>query len=1384
MKLVLTIFFALLFTATVFSQPSKITVEYITTQNGLSNNDVNCILKDQTGFMWFGTNDGLTRYDGYQLKNFRPANEFLHILDLHETPDRLLWCASNIGLYCFDLETENFIAIFKAIGDSANTIPANRISGIATGSNSSLWLTTYNGLCHLENISRSDLEHSGTKITIYNTGNSALRSNVLTAIENDENGTLWLGTADKLLQNFDPIANRSLSLPSFIVNAEQRTITRINNLFNVDNTIWAGTMGGGIIRLNKTTNMFDVIARNETGKNSLSHDDVYGIQMDRWKKVWVGTWDGIDRIHAFSGSPGISKIDNFDKNHPYFNDNLENRISSVFYDDSGVIWLGTFGGGVVKVNLLTSFYQRIEFDSRIEVKAFLEDMDGYLWISTYHGGIKRTNQKTGTTENFSFTNYTKEGSSSLQSNIILCTARDVKGNLWLGSHESALYFYDYKLQQFKAIKIRPENDKNWEGSINALCFDTDSFLWIGTNNGLILYDLVLNKFHRITPDNSEQQSLNNLIIQSILKDSKGDIWIGTGWGVNKLIYREGNTFHFKRFNDIDMPSEKLPASEVRAIYEDKQQRLWFGYLEGGIGLLDEADETIKFYNTRNGLCNDFVACITEDNNGNLWLGTNSGISQFNPDTETFKNYFIANNNRAAFKDSHGNIYFGNNNGFLYFNPDSIHSNQYETPVVISNIKVRNMPVAINEKINGQVVLTKAIQYTKQIKLNYLNNDFSLDLVALSYLSQDLNKYSYILEGLHEHWNEVDARSRTITYNNLKPGHYTFRVRASNNDGVWSSKEHALEIIVLPPWWNTGWFISALLIATMTIIMVAFRLRIKYILTKQQELRTKAELENKLKIAHIEKQKEKELSEVKTKFFTNISHEFRTPLTLIISPLKELIESEQVPKEIKKQLKPIQKNSTKLLTLINQLLDLRKIDTNKMVMNVAKTNINSFTKAIFKSFKPLALRNNIDYTFIPLEKSAMLWFDEDKMETVISNLLSNAFKFTPPKGTISVKINSTEKDDKKHIAIVVSDSGIGIPKKQQKYIFDRFYQIKENTETGKSGTGIGLSLVHELVKLHNGEVLVESAPSKGTAFTIMLPTGKAHFNSSQVVFKKSGDNAVSINQEVDIDNSMITSGQIEKDLAATPKKGVLVIVEDNLEILAYTKNIFLEDYRVFTATNGKEGLRLVKQHLPDLVISDIMMPVMDGIELCKTIKTSEDSCHIPVVLLSAKVTDMDITKGLETGADDYVLKPFTSLVLKAKVDSIIKRRTELKEYYSRKISLEPTNIEIEPREEKFLKDAIEFIETNLTSPEFNVNMLAEYLNMSQATLYRKIKTLTNHSISDFIRSIRLKRAAQFISSKEYSILEVTDMVGFSDQAYFRKCFSKQFGVNPSEYQKDY
>ena len=1382
MKLVLTVFYVLLMAANLFSQTSGISVEYITAQDGLANNKVNCILKDQTGFMWFGTNDGLTRYDGYSLKNFRPLNEFLVIFDLHETPDGLLWCASSIGLYCFDLETEHFIATFKTTSDTANALPDNNINGIAAGAGSSLWLATNNGLCHLENISRSHLEKSSTRITIFNTENSAILSNSLTAIEHDEEGAFWLGTSDKLLQNFDPIANRSLSLPSSIVNAEKRTITRINTLFTINNTIWAGTMGGGIIRLNKTTRKLDVLTRKETGKISLSHDDVYGIQMDGWENVWIGTWDGIDRIHAFSDPPGISVIDNFNKNHLYFNENLENRISSVFYDDSGVMWLGTFGGGVVKINIHSSFYKRIEFDSRIEVKAFAEDPDGYLWISTYHGGIKKTREKAGTTDNYSFTNFTKEGKNDLHSNIILCSAKDVNGNFWFGSYESTLYFYNYKLQQFKEISVTPENDKNWKGKINTLCFDTDNFLWIGTSNGLILYDLNLKEFHRISPSDLVHHGLNDIVIQCILKDSKGNIWVGTGRGVNKLIYRNEKNFHFQKFNDLQIPAEKLPMSEVRAIYEDKKQRLWFGYLEGGVGLLDQADEVIEFYNTRDGLCNNFVACITEDNNGNLWLGTNSGISQFNPDTEKFKNYFIANNNRAAYKDGHGNIYFGNNHGFLYFNPDSIHLNQFVTPAVISNIKVRNMPVPLNEKINGQIILTKAIQYTQQIKLNYLNNDFSLDLVALSYLSQDLNKYAYILEGLHEYWNEVDARSRTITYNNLKPGNYTFRVKASNNDGIWSTKEHTLEIIVSPPWWNATWFISALLIAILAIIFVAFNLRIKYILTKQQELRTKAELENKLKISRIEQQKEKELSEVKMKFFTNISHEFRTPLTLILSPLTELIDSEQIPYEIKKRLKPIRKNSTKLLNLINQLLDLRKIDTHKMELKVGSNNINSFVKTIFKSFKPLALQNNINYTFVPIEKSALLWFDADKMETVISNLLSNAFKFTPPDGTITVKIDSTKNEAEKHMAIAVSDSGKGILKKEQKNIFNRFYQVEENGETRKSGTGIGLSLVHEIVKLHKGEVQVESVIGKGTTFTVLLPMGKAHFSSDQVLFIKAEENVVYVKPEVEIDDPEIASEEIAAGLSGALKKGTIVLVEDNLEVLAYTKIIFQDEYQVFTATNGKEGLRLVKQHLPDLVISDIMMPIMDGIELCTAIKTTEISCHIPVILLTAKVADFEITKGLETGADDYVLKPFTNAVLKAKVGSIIKSRKQLKEFYSKKISLEPTDIEVEPGDEKFLKHAIALIERNLTNPEFSVNMLAENLNMSQATLYRKIKSFTNHSISEFIRSIRLKRAAQLIHSKEYSISEISDMVGFSDQNYFRKCFLKQFGVNPSEYQK--
>ena len=1363
-----------------FAQEAEMTVEYITTQDGLANNEISVIIKDASGFMWFGTNDGLSRYDGYKITNFKPDNEFLFVLDILQTDDGLLWCTSTNGLYCFDPVLEKFVIALKYESNNSKGLPIRRVTGISKGLDNTLWVTTSNGLCHLSNISKDKLDSETIHIKTYNKTNSSIPSNLLTTIVKDENDILWIGSSDQFLMTYNLKSEVFTKIPIHVRSKEKGNITNINSIYNKGNSLWIATMGGGIVRLEKSTLTHQTIERDLESDFSISHNDVYSIELDNWGNLWAGTWNGIDRIHAVNHTLKYTSIDNYNWDHPFFNEKLENRIRTLYWDKAGVMWVGTFGGGIVKITTSNSNYNRYKFDSRFEVNSFIEDNEGYLWVSMYHGGIKKSDQKIGTTVNYTFKDFKKENiSTGLKSNIVLCSVKDAEGNLWFGTDQSSIYRTNKERVSFSEIKIQPKNAPNWKGIIKDICIDSKGNFWIGTDNGLVFCNKQQDDFLLIQSSSNKKHTLNDNYIKKIFEDSKRHIWIGTNDGLNKLIYQQNNTFRFNSFNDIFIPSETLYNKEVWSIFEDVDQQLWIGY-RGGFGMYDVETGEIKIYNTRDGLPNNFVSCITEDNSGNLWLGTNSGISKFNKKEIVFENYYIANNNRTAYKDSYGNLYFGNNNGFLSFHPDNIKKNEIAPVVVITDLKINNSSININEDVNEQIILKQSLQHTKHITLNHLNHNFALEFVGLSFSFQGFNNYAYKLEGYRDEWTQVHSRNRLVTFKNLKPGDYTFHVKGSNNDGVWNNKPTSLSITIMPAWWNTWWARSIFFILVLTTLGTVYQIRIKSIYKEQNQAAEKLSLEHHLDIAKLEKIKEKELSELKSKFFTNLSHEIRTPLTLIISPLRDLLNSQDLSGKLKKQLKPIDTNANKLLKLINQILDFRKIETHKMTLQISESNINSFAKQIFNTFKSIATSNDIKYKFDDEKTPFKMWFDHKNIEIVINNLLSNAFKFTPKGGDISLKIRKVKVEGAAYCSITVLDSGRGITQEHQEHLFERFYQGSNAKTTQYAGTGIGLSMAKEIIELHQGKITVTSSVGKGSKFEALIPINKNQYPQNSIISLKIKEELTpitNITEEIEIEDK---SDKLR--LAKTIKKETLLIVEDTPDILNYIKNIFQDEYNILEAVNGQEGLEMTRKQLPDLIISDIMMPVMDGIALCKTLKSSVKTSYIPMILLTAKASDISKIEGLEIGADDYIIKPFDSTILKAKVNSFIINRKKLKEFFSKKITLEPSNLELETHEEKFLKTAIDFIENNLMNPKFNVLLLAENLNMSQATLYRKVKTFTNLSISQFIRSIRLKRAAQLLQLNEYSISEVTDMVGFSDTGYFRKCFMGQFGVNPFKYSK--
>lgn len=1345
----------------------SISAEYITMQEGLSDNNVNAILKDKDGFIWFGTSDGLNRYDGFTIKSYYPAKGSPHVINLYQCPEGYILIGTPTGLHIFNPFTETFEAHLRLYPNSQDSDTTTSVDGISGSISEGLLLATSSGIAILSFPDFINNKNNFNVIWKNKNNTEELTHSVFTCITKVPDGSYWLGTNTNIIVSYNP-KDKHFHSHTLKYSTYGQTQFNITNIKFIEDNLVISSIGQGIHIMNPSTGKTLCIAHNSQNNSIISHKDVYGVVKDTNGDYWVATWDGLDQLNELNNQTNVKHY-NWDQ--PVFKDKLENRMISILADPSGVLWIGTHGGGAVKINLEKQFFRRIPFNSLYEVKDFTTDNNNNLYISLYHGGIKKTKLPLTSTKTPLFEYFSTKGKLNrhIPTDIVLSSATDENGNIWFGTIESSLLFYNTTKDAIHEIKVKPENQKQWHGRIEALLIDSQGRFWLGTSNGLILYDRTSNKFHLSWTNPKIKHTLSGNYIRTILEDKQGHIWLGTNKGLNKLIFHHDKTFRFNQFNDLHTSSNILDNKDIWALHQMPDGSIWIGY-RSALGYYDSTHSTIHFLNKRDGLCHNFVTCMTHQDDRYLWIGTNSGISRLNTQTLKFTNYYLANNLRAVFKTNDGNLIFGNNKGLLHFHPDSIKKRSFLAPTYITGIQIQNSEVNINEMINNRVLLKQAAPYTSSIDLHHPINSLAINYNGLSYLHQRANKYEYRLINFQDEWIRVDGSQRTATYNNLKPGKYQFEVRTANNDGIWNIETANLEINIYPAWYNSWWGRISIGLVMLIILFSFYRYRLTQLYrARDLELQGK-ELEHKLTIARIERDKEHELTEIKSRFFTNISHELRTPLTLIMAPVKELIKDTSLSRSVLSRLDTINQQTQHLYELISQILDLRKAETGQMKLNASANNIRDFITKVIAQFNPFARHKHIKLTFNTATEIETVWFDVEKMQTVLSNLLSNAIKFSP--GQENITISLTQEAEK--CVISVRDNGPGINKDEQERIFSRFYQSKNQISNEYTGSGIGLSLAQELVQLHHGAITVKSSAQQGSEFIISLPLGDQHLKDDE-------KGETHLREQSFLSTERVTPpANANKSLVPDAKLPKLLIVEDHEQLRQYLNSLLNDRFSILNAANGKEALDLLNKEIPNLIISDIMMPVMDGYELCKTLKTQQDLCHIPVILLTAKSSDKDILDGLETGADDYITKPFTPEILIAKTDNLVKSRELLKKYYSQNVTLASTNVEIEPHQEQFIRQAMEIIKQNLSNAQFNATVLAESLNMSQPTLYRRIKTFTGDNIATFIRTVRIKHAALLLKSGNYSVGETAVKAGFNDVAYFRKCFTRQFGVTPSKY----
>ena len=1347
------------------SLAQTIQFKHISFREGLAQSPISTIYKDTRGFIWIGNWKGLTRYDGYEFKNFNHDDNDSSSLSnnrvnsICQDKQGRLWVGTSHGLNKYDKHTENF----KAIGINKQVKGGtNYISSVLRDRQGLIWVATFGG------VKVVNPDNLNVKSFL---GQKDLDSGVVFTLFQDKERRIWAGTRNGV-QRFNPETSKILPLPESI----RKSVGLLNAKILVINqdrlgNIWFGSENSGLFKYNARDKSLRHFQHSEN-QPGLPSNWIKGLLVRSDNKIWIGTRAGLSIF-----DPGTNKFTNY-YHSPFDSGSLsDNTVWSFLADDAGSVWVGTFAGGINIYNPLNGNFQNIGEKigpgiglSNTVVNAILPSGDGGFWAGTQSGGLNYINQERGEARS-----HTIKMDSQKSSNYIKTLADDGKGNLWAGTLDGLALFN----KQGKGTKYFtfPSVGAKLSGSLVNFVLPDNDGVWAGTN-GAGLRFLANNGSIRDFRKSPSREAIADNFVTSILKNDNGDLWVGTQSGLSYLDVKQQK--FTQRFRKGD--GKSISQSTILCLFRDSKRRLWIGTEGGGLNYLDEPNKAFYSINQELGLTDNVVHAILEDNLGNIWLSTDDGlfkihfrkfsvpftkenvqITQYTANDGLASNQFLTN---SALKAADGKLLFGGINGITSFYPERILKNHYKPTVVLTDLLIRNRKVDIGD---NHEVLERSISETTDLTLKYDQGFITLKFAALNYINSTNNKYAYKLEGLHRNddWN-YSGTSNMANYTNLEPGNYTFKVKSANSDGLWSDEPTVLNIKVLPPFWRTWW--AYLLYAGTFISISVVILRF---------LKVRADLERNLYFEHLENERQKELYQQKLDFFTNISHEIRTPLTLIIGPLERALSSLRNNHSVFSQLNIVRNNADRLMRLVNELLDFRKAESGNMKLQFSECNIQKFVAEIYLSFKELAATRNIQYVLVAPDKTLDVYFDKDQLEKVLFNILSNAFKFTPDNGKIIVRVQQREVDDQSWVDIIVSDNGKGIPDEYQEKLFENFFQVE--VRDFSIGTGIGLALSKSIMELHKGFIKVQSRPQENdnpgeTHFTISLLLGKDHIENEIIVPAYMNSDNADLYQI----QSEITELVEAEEQSAEDKRHTILIVEDNAEVRQFIKDALGRLYHVMESIDGVTGLETAVEHIPDLIISDVMMPNMDGLELCRRIKIDERTNHIPVVLLTARTAYIHQVHGFDKGADAYITKPFSVQILELQVRNILASKDALRLKYSSQLILQPQSFTVESPEEKFLQKLMEIVENNLENAEFSVTDLVESIGMSKTVLYKKVQALTGASIGDFIKSVRLKKAAMLLQQNKIGIAEVAYSVGFNDRKYFSKEFKKQYNLSPSEF----
>ncbi|MFT3751705.1 MAG: two-component regulator propeller domain-containing protein [Paludibacter sp.] len=1306
----------------------------------LSNSHVNNIYQDRHGYIWVCTDNGLNVFDGSDFRTYyHRQNDSTSLVDnsvLAVLEDKAgnFWVGTTAGLQLFNRDTEQFSNIrfsYPRVTDFSY------FSCILEDSKGNIWVST----------SRSGaicLRAGSHQPIYYMQTNSNICSNKINTLFEDRFGNIWIGSQD----NGISILNvQNHTLVNYSYNAQDPNSLSSNKVYsvleNADGNILVGTIDGGI-------NLFNYADKRFTRNYIPAGNIVFTMKRGNKNNLWIGT-DGL----------GLKSYDYSTKKITTYETDLNTvdlrkaKVHCVLQDNQGNLWIALYQDGILMIPDKKKVFRNIGYNPFYQEKSIgsecvlsvLEDSNGKVWVGTDGDGIYRLDSQRKVEKHY--------GSDKLNASVILSIFEDSQKRIWIGTYLYGLFLYNSGSDSF--LKVPLVVDGRDVKDINVVKGDNHGNLWIGTNeNGLCVYNPATKQIRSYTYDllKTGNQIPSNSV-QTILLDGGSRVWIGTSSAGLSCLNPTTNTFsEYKKENG------KLNNNNITVIAKDRQSNIWVGTKQG-LHCIDLKKGTVKLYTEADGLANSSITGIEIDKHDNLWISTSLGLSHFNRLNHSFINYYVSDGlindeyRRGAYYQSKaGELFFGGTEGLSSFFPFKIEESAQLKNLVFTNLFIYNEKVEIGENS----YLKKNINAAEEITIDHNIKSFSLGFAALEYNNPGKVVYQVKMEGFDNDWKTLPMGSKLATYTNLRYGKYKFYIRAylPNSEPI----ERSITVVVLPPFWLSWW---AKLIYSLMILAAGYWVYKRM----QQSLEQRND--------ELQKENEKQIMQSKLQFFTDISHEIRTPLTLILTPIEKLIK-ETPDGTLRNTYKLINQNGQRILRLVNQIMEMRKLDRGQVKLSASETDVQEFVREIVSSFDNVITERKCEFNLDFAPDLPKVWMDHEKMDKVIFNVLSNAFKYTPKKGKISLVVDTYQGD----LRIRISDSGPGIPEDQRETIFNRFYQIKNDSNYNKIGTGIGLHLSRSLIEIHHGKIYVNNSAESGACFVICIPLDNSYLNPDEIA---ESPKMISLAEIVQPSLGLDLSDEREQEQVTQQTnrfKFKVLVVEDNKDIRSYIADILSKDYQIIQADNGNAGLELAIRELPDCVITDVMMDGLDGIELCKKIKTNEKTCHIPVIILTAKTSIEQRVEGLEVGADSYIPKPFNISHLKVRISKLIELRQTIKNKYEGKFEVPQEQIKVKSVDEKLFEKFENIVKDQLDNPDLSIEIISQQIGISRSQLQRKLKQITNQNPSDYLKTMRLRYAGVLLTSKNLSISEVTYACGFALLSHFSNSFREFYGMSPSRY----